>query len=244
MPYETLKESKHRQPEASATSAIIAKEPTITNDWRQRCWRLLADKCCLALVTLAGQEGRCGVGSLPSALSHLNASARLWDLLEVSPGPMKSCAYALAADCYFSAVQQWTDDLAKETTEPSDPALEHLSRLMDCLEADKKKNNKSADASARTASFPIPTNLQEALQYSLDNYRLAVTFLSSGGAGTSKAEAASLAKRLGNVCNEMGVFFMSKAASKSLSFPFLIDSNLNVKNLFPVQNWSKKVAEK
>ncbi|EFX79280.1 hypothetical protein DAPPUDRAFT_104540 [Daphnia pulex] len=60
--------------------------------------------------------------------------------------------------------------------------------------------------------FPIyPTSLHKALQFSLEQYRLALASfvpLESGSA----SHVLSLAKRLGNVANEMGVF-MSKASA-------------------------------
>jgi hypothetical protein len=51
----------------------------------------------------------------------------------------------------------------------------------------------------------------------LEQYRLALASfvpLESGGA----SDVLSLAKRLGNVANEMGVFFMSKASGNSFVF--------------------------
>lgn len=207
MPYETLKGSGR-----PTQTSLVSKEPA-QNDWRQHYWRLLMDKCCLALVTLAGREGKNGgIGSLPSALSHLNMAARLWELMDVPPYQLKNCAFALAGDLYFSAVQQWNDELATtEPSEPSDPALQQLTRLLDSLELEKKK---SGEERKETIRFPVPASLQEALQSSLDNYRLAVISFSTQPERGSKEEGTSLAKRLGNVCNEMGVFFMSKAASK------------------------------
>jgi hypothetical protein len=65
--------------------------------------------------------------------------------------------------------------------------------------------------------FQYPTSLHEALQFSLEQYRLSLASFASLESG-SASDVLSLAKRLGNVANEMGVFFMSKASGNSFEF--------------------------
>lgn len=200
------------------------KEPQ--NEWKQQYWRLLMEKCRLAYVTLADEARKTSPSNPEKSLSHLRMAALLWAYLEPPglplPGPpqstspqnltnstsLQSHALGLAGDVYFSMVQHWN-----EVTSQPQPVERNLidDQLLQLL------RNLQLGNVLDESYFPYPTSLHEALQFSLEQYRLALASfvpLESGSA----SDVLSLAKRLGNVANEMGVFFMSKASGNSFVF--------------------------
>ena len=204
---------------SGASGSLMSTEPR--NEWKQQYWRLLMDKCRLAYVTLAGECKKLGPSSAEKSLSHLRMAALLWINLDppglplpssIPPSPsqnsnisLQTHVFGLAGDVYFSMVQNWNQvsSGSSESNTECDPVDNRLIQMLDHLQS--ATSLKAADY------FPHPASLHEALQLSLEHYRLA---LSSFGPlnGVSASDFLSLAKRLGNVCNEMGVFFMSKAS--------------------------------
>ena len=192
---------------------LISKEPLV--EWKQQYWRLLVEKCLLAHVTIADEARKGEALRNTESLAHLRMAAVLWNLLDqpssesrssASSASLRNYAIGLAGDVYFSMVQSWNDPNSRQESsiqlDPSDHKLINILR------------NLSFSPTNPEDYFPHPSNLQDALCLSLDNYRLALATLNPTEAGGSESEGLSLAKRLGNVCNEMGVFFMSKATCK------------------------------
>lgn len=199
----------------------MSKEPLL-DEWKRQYWRLLVEKCALVHVIIAdtkadGIRNKTQDSNEPSSVpnvaadcvaecfAHLNLAARLWNYLDVPGRSLQSYALTLAGEIYFSLVQRWRSEFV---TLPSpsldlDPINQQLLQLLDDVKATRPE----------TVHFPSPSSLQEALQLSMDSYRDALANFSSPECG-SESDGACLAKRLGNTCNEMGVFYMSKAASK------------------------------
>ena len=193
---------------------MISKEPL--TEWKQQYWRLLVEKCLLAHVTIADEVRKVGASRSQESLVHLRMAVVLWNLLDQpsselksTPTPLRSYAMGLAGDIYFSMVQVWKDLNGNDRQESLIQVDAIDQKLLTILK------NLNFTPTNPGDYFPYPANLQEALCLSLDNYRLALATLSSTTSGSNE-EGLSLAKRLGNVCNEMGVFFMSKATCKSL----------------------------
>jgi hypothetical protein len=187
------------------------KEPQ--NEWKQQYWRLLMEKCRLAYVTLADEARKTSPSNPEKSLSHLRMAALLWAYLEPPglplPGPpqstspqnltnstsLQSHALGLAGDVYFSMVQHWN-----EVTSQPQPVERNLidDQLLQLL------RNLQLGNVLDESYFPYPTSLHEALQFSLEQYRLALASFVPLESGS-----ASDVLSLGNVANEMGVF-MSK----------------------------------
>ena len=199
---------------SGVTGSLMSKEPQI--EWKQQYWRLLMEKCRLAHITLAEQVHKCGPSNAEKTLSHLRTAAVLWAHLDPPglpvpglPQPtvfqnlnsLQSNILGLAGDVYFSMVQHWNKVVSPPQSVETTLVDEQLRQILDDSES---CNVSEADY------FPYPASLHEALQFSLEHYRLALSSVGPGSGGAS--EVLSLAKRLGNVCNEMGVFFMSKAS--------------------------------
>ena len=62
--------------------------------------------------------------------------------------------------------------------------------------------------------FPQPRTAKEALQLSLECYRSAQSVFQSAGGDIGGVDYVDLSRRLGNVCNELGVFHMNEAAGE------------------------------
>jgi hypothetical protein len=157
------------------------KEPQ--NEWKQQYWRLLMEKCRLAYVTLADEARKTSPSNPEKSLSHLRMSALLWAYLEPPglplPGPpqstspqnltnstsLQSHALGLAGDVYFSMVQHWN-----EVTSQPQPVERNLidDQLLQLL------RNLQLGNVLDESYFPYPTSLHEALQFSLEQYRLAL----------------------------------------------------------------------
>lgn len=200
---------------SSATGPLMSKEPV--NEWKQHYWKLLMEKCRLAHVTLADEARKGGPSNAEKSLHHLRMAALIWAHLEPPGLPMpgsvptpvahdsvslQTHALGLAGDVYFSMVQHWN--------EVASPAQ------IDYCQTDEQLQLVLKNLQGGVIPpdyFPYPSSLHEALQFSLEHYRLALTSFGPNG-GVSASDFLSLAKRLGNVCNEMGVFFMSKASGK------------------------------
>lgn len=172
------------------------------------------EKCRLAHVTLAEEAQKVGSTNAEKSLSHLRMAALIWAHIDPPGLPvpglsqptvpqnstsLQSHVLGLGGDVYFSMVQHWNEVASPSLSMDLNPVDEQLRQVL---------NNLNSPNVSEADYFPYPTSLHESLQFSLEHYRLA---LASFGPG-SASEVLSLAKRLGNVCNEMGVFFMSKAA--------------------------------
>jgi hypothetical protein len=146
-------------------------------------------------------------------LFYLRMANLLWLHMDESPlvsitagsdvhfSPLHSLALGLAGDAYFLLVQQWGK-------------LEHPLKDRNLSETDENlleilnTQNKSANICVEK-TFPYPTSIQQSLELSFSNYKLALKVSES----LPEPDSSSLCKRLGNVCNELGVFYMSKASS-------------------------------
>ena len=200
------------------------------NEWKQQYWRLLIDKCILAHVTLADLSKKTSPITFEDCLSHLQMAALLWIHLDqklpageccsasaasvVQTTPLQSYALSIAGDLYFLIVQQWNQLSipARKGFDGSDLQLLNLIGI--------------TNISTREVDFPFPSSLLHALELSVTNYRLALSALSVSFQSQcsteidyrNEMERISLTKRLGNACNELGVFYMSKAAGKTAFF--------------------------
>lgn len=209
---------------SDVSGSVMSTEPR--NEWKQQYWRLLLEKCRLAYVTLAGESKKTGPSTAEISLNCLRMAALIWSSLDPPglplpgsiPRPQQSNVslqthvLGLAGDVYFSMVQNWNRvSSASESTEEN-PFDDQLVQLLGDFQS---------GTALKADYFPYPSSLHESLQLSLEHYRLA---LSSFGPleGGSASDFLSLAKRLGNVCNEMGVFFMSKASGNTSSFNDII----------------------
>lgn len=214
MPYQTLKQP----PLDGISGSLMFKEPQ--NEWKQQYWRLLMEKCRLAHITLAEEARKNCLSEPEKILSHLRMAALLWVHLDPPglplPGLPQPCvprnstssvslqshALGLAGDVYFSMVQRWNEVASPPQSVERSSVNERLLRLLTNLQLENTLED----------YFQYPTSLHEALQFSLEHYRLALASFSALES-SSASDVFSFAKRLGNVCNEMGVFFMSKASA-------------------------------
>lgn len=193
---------------------MISKEPVL-DDWKRQYLRLFVEKCSLAHIALADEakkkcmdsgesssESKLAPKLLTQSLAHLNMGATLWNYLDEPSRSLLTYAHTVAGDVYCLSVQNWSGELANETqpTVELDPINQKLLQLLDAYKT----------TGSGSQGFPSPPCLQEALQLSLDNYRTALANFRSPECG-SEMDGGEIAKRLGNVCNEMGVFYMSKA---------------------------------
>lgn len=173
------------------------------------------EKCRLAHVTLAEEARKNCLSEPEKILFHLRMAALLWVHLDppglplpglpqpssTNSASLQSHALGLAGDVYFSMVQRWNEVTNPPQSVERSSVDERLFQLLKNLQLENTLED----------YFHFPTSLHEALQFSLEHYRLA---LASFGAHESAigSDVFNLTKRLGNVCNEMGVFFMSKAS--------------------------------
>lgn len=180
----------------------MSKEPL--SEWKLQYWRLLVEKCYHAYVTLADEIRKHGAKRAHECLAHLRMAAQLRAYLtDSSPVQLESHAYGVAGDVYFTVVQNWN-----HVPEKSDAGDAELAALGEKLL--KALVTLCGSAKKEPVRFPVPASLHEALQQSLEKYQTAL-ILFSASRGGSEEEGQSLAKRLGNVSNEIGTFFMSKA---------------------------------
>ena len=185
------------------------------------------EKCRLAYVTLADEARKTSPSNPEKSLSYLRMAALLWAHVDPPGLPLpglpsststknltdsislQSHALGLAGDVYFSMVQNWNEVTSHPQSVERNLVDEQLLQLL--------RNSQLGDVLEENY-FQYPTSLHEALQFSLEQYRLALaSFVSLES--SSASDVLSLAKRLGNVANEMGVFFMSKASGNSFLFP-------------------------
>lgn len=209
---------------SGVTGSLMFKEPQ--NEWKQHYWRLLLEKCRLAYVTLADESRKTSSSNPEKSLNYLRMAALVWAHLDppglplpsLSPSTspqnltnsasLQSHALGLAGDVYFSMVQNWNEVTSPPPSVDRSLVDEQLWQLL---------RNSQLGGMLEENYFQYPTSLHEALQFSLEQYRLSLASFASLESG-SASDVLSLAKRLGNVANEMGVFFMSKASGNSFEF--------------------------
>jgi len=219
MPYMTL--ISDRQESAGGTKensgTLISKETL--NEWKQQYWRLLIEKCILAHVTLADSSKKTNPPNFEDGMSHLRMAALLWTHLEqnlppagienvTQTSPLQSYALSIAGDLYFWIVQRWD-----HVSMPAHKDFEGI---------DLQLLNLTGVANVPQLHFAFPSSLLQALEFSVEYYRLALSTLAfslplaecpSEVDCRNQMEHVSLKKRLGNAYNELGAFFMSKAAA-------------------------------
>ena len=203
------------------SGTLISKEPL--NEWKQQYWRLLIEKCILAHVTLADSSKKTEPPSFEDGLSHLRMAALLWIHLDqnlpfagteniTQMSPLQSYALSIAGDLYFSIVQQW-DQLSTPTHKDFNGIDLQLLNLIEM-------------GNVSQLHFSFPSSLMEALEFSVEYYRLALLTLGfslplpecpSEVDYRNQMEHVSLTKRLGNAYNELGAFFMSRAAGNYIN---------------------------
>lgn len=204
---------------------LISKESL--SEWKQQYLRLLVEKCISAYVTLADLAKKSDCSNFHGGLSHLRMATLLWTHLDqplpysgeyltsrvFDPSPLQSYALSIAGDLYFLIVQQWN-----QLTVPADQELKALDRQLIEILA------KVAIVPFPKESFCYPTSLHQALEFSLQNYRLALLTSPSTVIADCRDEIehTSLIRRLGNVLNELGVFYMSKATGTHTLFCFYV----------------------
>lgn len=220
MPYTSLKRDQQESAMEKENSGTLISKDTFS-EWKQQYWRLLIEKCILAHVTLADSSKKTDPPDFGDCMSHLRMAALLWIHLDqnlpnaeteniTQTSPLQSYALSIAGDLYFSIVQQW-DHLSM-------PAHKDFDGI------DLQLLNLVGIARVSQPHFTFPSSLLEALEFSVEYYRLALLTLGfslplpecpSEVDYRNQMEYMSLTKRLGNAYNELGAFFMSRAAGNN-----------------------------
>lgn len=136
-----------------------------------------------------------------------------------------SRALGVAGDAYFFLFQKWRPHQRPEhRLEPLDRQLLQVRLFFFGIHGTTTGKRNSGDRRCPQVLnctdetfaelFPQPSTAKEALQLSLECYRSAQSVFQSAGGDIGGVDYVDLSRRLGNVCNELGVFHMNEAAGE------------------------------
>ncbi len=227
-PYQRKDSSRDRAVQQLDSSSGIGRSGMDQSapSWHDHLKKVLLRKAFLVYITLSEvgfSSGRYGdaLRCIKRALNcyhTVNALARESELeltatssASTSSDPVLAFAYGVAGDSYMSMVRTWDGGLVdyQEQYNNSSSSSEDDSELADQVE-------KHVGEAEREALIKMPRDIEEAMLLSRDCLRRGADLLSGGGGGGDKTGAGDRVEvlgRLGNVCNELGSFYMNQMTS-------------------------------
>ncbi len=182
--------------------------------WHDHLKRVLLRKAFLVYITLG--EISFSENSFGSALRCIKRALNCNSMVEAiceqgdseqgsgqaaNSDAVLSFAFGVAGDCYKNMLRNWDEELVEYQEQYNKFASEDDAELVEQVEH-------HVDENKRDSSIKFPRDIEEAMALSRSCLQRAIRLMGS----QESAEKASLTRRFGDVCNELGSFYINQMA--------------------------------